>query len=145
MSMYALDCEDKYATPMAQTGILVDLLRRMEGYFSLVLPIFIYTRTEWWNRIILDVGYEWGKHPLWVAQYKTKAPDVPKAWKTWTIWQYGQASGLLYGVDPLQNKLIDVNTWNPAVAFPWAEVAPKVTVTGTITINGVDYQLIKKE
>lgn len=129
VDLFALDCEDPLATPRAFTTVLVGILRRLEGYFSLDLPLVIYTRAEWWERMVLETGYPWRDHPLWLAQYKTSWPRVPRGWQTWDIWQTGQAPGGTYGVSPLHAREIDLNLWNeknPAFPFPRKPVLPEM-------------------
>lgn len=37
---------------------------------------------------------EFSVYPLWLAHYTALTPKVPKAWGTYSIWQYSSANGL---------------------------------------------------
>ncbi len=47
--------------------------------------------------------HQLGKYPLWIAEYNNlPAPNLPKGWSNFTVWQYseaGQVEGMLDNVD----------------------------------------------
>lgn len=48
------------------------------------------------------LGDEFSDYPLWVANYTTQCPKVPKGWDSWRMWQYtdqGQVDGIVGDVD----------------------------------------------
>ncbi len=45
-----------------------------------------------------DLESGFGEYPLWIAEYTSKEPQVPAAWRKWQIWQYSQ-SGTVPGID----------------------------------------------
>jgi lysozyme len=60
-------------------------------------PAIIYTGPNFWkakDRVgnpVINFGC-----PLWISEYGVASPKVPRAWPTWTFWQYaiGQAAGV---------------------------------------------------
>lgn len=78
-------------------------------YLHTSLVPMIYTRAYWFNKYVGP----WFKPPreyvLWVAHYTTRPkPYIPKAWKTWDLWQYSK-SGHIPGVP----GHCDLNRINP--------------------------------
>ena len=61
----------------------------------------IYTRASWWDQWVKPG--QWGKYPLWVANYGVAKPLLPRDWagKLWLFWQYGTTTtpGILTPVD----------------------------------------------
>ena len=61
----------------------------------------IYTRASWWNQWVTPG--QWGKYPLWVANYGVTKPTLPRDWtgKPWSLWQWGtsQTPGIKTPVD----------------------------------------------
>jgi len=47
----------------------------------------IYTARWFWNRSI-DAAPDWSGYDLWVANYGTLNPVLPRDWTTWKFWQY---------------------------------------------------------
>lgn len=47
----------------------------------------IYTNLSFWNN---DVSADFGRYPLWIAEYGVAAPTLPTGWNAWTFWQYSQ-------------------------------------------------------
>lgn len=68
---------------------LADRLRRfleiVEGELD-VRPM-VYTEPNFWDA---HLSAEFGHHPLWVAEYGTDQPRLPKGWSRWTLWQWTQ-------------------------------------------------------
>lgn len=59
----------------------------------------IYTNPSFWNN---DVGADFGRYPLWIAQYGVAAPTVPTGWSAWSFWQHseqGSVAGVAGEVD----------------------------------------------
>jgi lysozyme len=49
-----------------------------------VVPI-LYTSPRFADA---HLGPEFGRYPLWVAEYEVDAPTLPAAWKEWLLWQF---------------------------------------------------------
>ena len=84
----------------------------------------IYTRAEFWNKNMwrfANASHQdfFSKCKLWVAQYKTDAPDPTAPWgDNWTFWQHGIAiheDAAEYGVIPWQAKSIDENVYKGTI------------------------------
>jgi GH25 family lysozyme M1 (1,4-beta-N-acetylmuramidase) len=77
----------------------------------------IYTSYGFWNEVAANAPASvWGAYDLWVANYKTLAPTLPRAWTTWKFWQWTEAGdGVKYGVDPYSERAVDLNYWNGTV------------------------------
>jgi hypothetical protein len=71
----------------------------------------IYTRASWWDsRVTTAQSVDFGKRPLWAAQYNTTLTMIPKGWTSAMIWQHRTpAIGIEAGVS---SKEIDYNIWN---------------------------------
>lgn len=78
--------------------------------FKQLLPdtqLGIYTRKSYFDPLVPN-GYKYfSQYPLWLAQYKTLKPDIPKGWTDWLIWQWtDEGDGHAHGV---QSREIDMN------------------------------------
>jgi GH25 family lysozyme M1 (1,4-beta-N-acetylmuramidase) len=86
-------------------------------------PVMIYTAAGWWNEctggssVLAD-------QPLFVATYSHRAPQLPKGWTTWTIWQYASQGRLPGDQDVLEG---DASTL--AALAPSAPATPVTPVT----------------
>lgn len=82
------------------------------AYFKQIKPsavLGIYTRASYFNDPFFNipVNHAFRNLPLWIAQYKTRKPDLPKGWSDWFIWQYTDGGdGIAHGVG---SKEIDMN------------------------------------
>lgn len=59
----------------------------------------IYTNPNIWSQI---ASSQFGRFPLWIANYGVAAPKVPAGWKSWTFWQFsdgGSVQGIQGHVD----------------------------------------------
>lgn len=74
------------------------------------------------------------KYPLWVANYKTKAPSVPAPWANWKFWQFAD-DGAVPGAGN-----IDVNYFNGTLAQlqSWASFGEYQEPRLNITKEGVE-------
>jgi lysozyme len=54
-----------------------------------MVPI-LYTNPGYWNSIGTPPGFD--RYPLFIADYNTPCPEVPKPWTNWTFWQYAVAA-----------------------------------------------------
>jgi lysozyme len=54
---------------------------------------FIYTGAYFWQDYVQSANF--GKYPLWIANYGATCPLVPNGWKTWLMWQYSDGGGSL--------------------------------------------------
>lgn len=85
------------------------------AYFKQLQPsavLGIYTRATYFNESQWGVPrvHAFTNLPLWIAQYKTNKPDMPKGWTDWLIWQWtDEGDGYAHGVD---SKEIDMNWYN---------------------------------
>jgi lysozyme len=65
-------------------------------------PLIIYTGYYYWtdnvtkHPAVQDINW-FGKYPLWIANYETNSPLIPKPWTTWMFWQYSE-SGIVDGI-----------------------------------------------
>ena len=60
-------------------------------------PIIYVTR-----RFAPHLAAEFGDYPLWLADYRSSGPSVPRGWRRWTFWQHsetGRVSGIRAPVD----------------------------------------------
>jgi GH25 family lysozyme M1 (1,4-beta-N-acetylmuramidase) len=69
-----------------------------------VQPI-IYTGKYFWRDQV--GGANPGTAPLWIAQYTSQCPDLPRPWTTWAFWQHSE-SGRVSGI----SGQVDLNTFN---------------------------------
>lgn len=54
---------------------------------------FIYTGAYFWQDSVQSLNF--GKYPLWIANYGATCPLVPDGWQSWLIWQYSDGNGAL--------------------------------------------------
>jgi lysozyme len=96
MKVWAIDFEEFGASAGINLELAVKRLRDLTGCDPL-----IYTRPSVWNTYFSDVP-DWAKNcPLWIADPDpVAAPDLPKGWNTWKIWQYSW-KGVLAGINPV--------------------------------------------
>jgi lysozyme len=107
-----------------------------------------YTSKERWDRYVAQYD-RWEELPLWVANWDTSEPILPRDWSSWYIWQYKKENnGYKYGAE--QGKQIDLNYVKPAyLEFygigqsqpePTPIPAPEMPqILNEIIINGVKY------
>ncbi len=80
----ALDIEQGN-NPFLTATVIEKCLRHIELKFGRV-PL-VYSSPNVLMNILGNPA--WGKYPLWLAHYTTEDKvTVPKAWKTWTLWQF---------------------------------------------------------
>jgi GH25 family lysozyme M1 (1,4-beta-N-acetylmuramidase) len=66
----------------AWIGAFINRIQRAAGRKPM-----IYTNTRWWNPCTgNDTSY--GDHPLDIANYSSKPPQLPAGWRTFALWQY---------------------------------------------------------
>lgn len=91
------------------------------AYFKQIKPdavLGIYTRASYFNdpTFSVPVNHAFRNLPLWVAQYKTNKPDLPKGWTDWLMWQFtDEGDGYAHGVG---SKEIDMNYRKGEVVTP---------------------------
>ena len=76
--------------------VFLDLLEAHYG-----VPPIIYTGPNFWDRYMTD---EFGAYPLWVADYDTGEPHLPKGWNRWSLWQW-KGNAELKGI----SEIVDLN------------------------------------
>lgn len=83
----------------AESGTGANLVSDVQTWLSIVeqglgrTPI-IYTGPSFWNE---NMQGDFGRYPLWVAEYGVSAPKSVNGWSGWTFWQYSE-SGTIAGV-----------------------------------------------
>lgn len=77
----------------------------------------IYTGTWWWNPGRLGGAVPWArKYPLWVAQYRDGAPQIPSDWDDYAIHQYtSEGDGPALGAASLFIDRNRVGRWPEAI------------------------------
>lgn len=114
LPMFA-DFEDNYG---GAYGKWQDFYNFLEAVKALApgKEIGVYTAYYYWLERTVSVGIPaasleyFKQYPLWVANYGTLNPLVPKPWNTWTFWQYtDNGDGKMYGV---ASEEIDLNYYN---------------------------------
>ena len=69
------------------TGPIASPLRRFLDRVEAaagVVPV-LYTSPRFADA---HLGPEFGRYPLWVAEYEVEAPTLPAAWSEWLLWQF---------------------------------------------------------
>lgn len=73
----------------------------------------VYTGPGYWNSVKPKSDADnnkFGKFPLWIANYKTDSPIIPKPWDNYLFWQFtAEGLGSDYGVE---SNNIDLNIFN---------------------------------
>ena len=64
----------------------------------------IYTAPSYWNA---NMNSNFGKYPLWVAEYGVAEPRAVNGWTDWTFWQYS-STGKVGGV----GNTVDLDYYN---------------------------------
>lgn len=62
------------------------------------MPI-VYTNLTTWQKL---GSTQFGRYPLWIAEYGRSVPELPAGWTSWAFWQYSQQGttpGVPVGVD----------------------------------------------
>ncbi len=93
------------ATVASRVRQWVDKVQAATG----AVPI-VYTGKYFWRD---DVGNStsFQSHPLWIANYTPRCPDIPSAWPDWTFWQTS-ATGRVPGIA----GDVDMNKFNGTLA-----------------------------
>lgn len=89
----------------AWTQAFIAEVRRQTGR-----PGIIYTGYYFWRDQVGNPANNLNC-PLWVAAYGVSAPRVPRAWTTWSFWQYTDA-GRVPGI----SGNVDLDYWNGTLA-----------------------------
>ena len=55
----------------------------------------LYTNPTFWTELRTS---DFGRFPLWIAEYGAPAPTVPPGWQTWSFWQFSDA-GTVLGIE----------------------------------------------
>jgi len=93
----------------AESGTGGNLVSGVETWLNLVeqglgrRPM-IYTAPSFWNEYMTG---EFGRYPLWVAEYGVSAPKPVNGWNAWTFWQYS-STGSVAGI----NGSVDLDYFN---------------------------------
>jgi lysozyme len=66
----------------------------------------VYTAKYFWRDEVGNAA-TFANNPLWVANYTTRCPDIPTAWKGWQFWQTS-ATGRVPGI----SGDVDMNKFN---------------------------------
>lgn len=98
-----------------------------------VMPI-LYTSPSYWKEYGTGDVY-WTRYPLWIANYDTTAPAVPKPWETWKFWQWGTpAWGAKFGAE---SGDIDADFYNGTLEQLHGEYGHPVVPIPPQTIEGM--------
>lgn len=120
-AFWAIDLEDKRSKPAPKeyAARIVQFCERLQEKSG--KPAFIYTSPSYWASYIYP-GWTYGRiFPLWIANYRSGAPDTPLPWGQdgWDIWQFtDRGRGADYGVS---SKQIDLN----AARLEWLDSMPR--------------------
>ena len=93
----------------SDSGVSSNLVANVQTWLDAVAqglgrtPI-IYTAPSYWNA---NMNSDFGKYPLWVAEYGVSQPKAVNGWTDWTFWQYSE-SGKVSGV----NGSVDLDYFN---------------------------------
>ena len=120
-------------TPDSAVTVLRDFLSEIERLSGRV-PM-IYTSKGFWKPIWNSTGYNFARHPLWVAHYTTSTtPLIPAAWTTYAIHQYtSSGDGRAYGVESLE---IDLNRTTDTTLSALARLPVVTEPEGVPMYNG---------
>ena len=123
----------------AESGTSGSLANDVQTWLSAVeqklgLTPMIYTAPSYWNEYLTA---DFGKYPLWVAEYGVSAPKSVKGWDGWTFWQHSQ-SGTVAGIE----GTVDLDYFNGSMSelLAFANSSPGVTVSETTDQPAVDEQ-----
>ena len=108
-----IDCEDPRARAGLGTSIQIQTMIA-EFYTWTEIVAGIYTRAEYWDRII-PRGSNWQDFKLWVAHHGALRPRIPRDWSSWDLWQYterGRLPGVKGNVD--LNRIQEPGSTEPA-------------------------------
>ena len=59
----------------------------------------IYTNHVFWD---MHMNSQFGRYPLWIAEYRPRPPTLPAGWSAWTFWQSSETlttPGVIGNVD----------------------------------------------
>lgn len=72
-----------------------------------------YTRKTWWDSRVGIYAAEFGKDPLWAAQYSSALTLIPNGWNMAMLWQSGTPA-IEVGT---QSAEVDLDIWNDDFVF----------------------------
>jgi lysozyme len=109
------------------------------------VPI-IYTGPSFWNEYLTG---NFGRYPLWVAEYGVSSPKPVNGWNTWTFWQYSESGSVpsISGnvdLDYFKGSLSDLEALTNAPAgslspaAPAQSAAPASAAAQTYTVQSGD-------
>ncbi|HEY1486013.1 MAG TPA: GH25 family lysozyme [Micromonosporaceae bacterium] len=90
----------------------VDEVKRRTGS-----PVMIYTASGWWNECT-GGSAALSDQPLFTAAYSRRAPQLPKGWTHWTIWQYASTGPLPGDQDVLEGDAATLTALAPKTPPP---------------------------
>lgn len=109
------DFEDVYNGPFKGWKNWYTFLERIKELVP-TKEIGVYTNYYYWTENTVSVNIPtaslnyFKQYPLWIANYGTNSPLIPKPWTEYTFWQFtDNGDGSLYGVESLN---IDLNQFN---------------------------------
>lgn len=97
------DPDGRRATPNEYVALMNDWVTVIQQ--QLGRQPMIYTNPAFWG--YLGSPAQFGRLPLWIADYKVAVPKVPNPWTTYSFWQYEQTATVA-GVD----KAVDLDVFN---------------------------------
>lgn len=137
----------------ADSGTSSSLVENVQTWLNVVeqklgLTPMIYTAPSYWNEYM---NGNFGKYPLWVAEYGVTTPKSVNGWNEWTFWQHSE-SGSVEGI----NGSVDTDYFNgsyndllaltrassgepaPAIIEPPIEQQPESSTNQTYTVQAGD-------
>lgn len=112
----------------AGSGTNSSLVSNVQTWLSTVeqrlgVTPMIYTAPSYWNEYMTA---DFGKYPLWVAEYGVTTPKSVKGWSGWTFWQHS-AAGTVSGIEGTVDLDYFNGSYNELLAF--AQASPGGTVS----------------
>jgi lysozyme len=127
----------------ADSGTNSSLVTDVQTWLSMVeqklglVPI-IYTAPSYWNEYMTG---NFGKYPLWVAEYGVTTPRSVNGWDKWTFWQYSE-SGSVEGIEGTVDNDYFNGSYNDLLALTQASsggTAPAITEQPPANSNSQTY------
>ncbi len=107
-------------SPKASTNLCLAWMEAVEkqlGLKPIVYAGFYFIRDT------LGADARLAPYPLWLAQYRKNAPNVPKPYSTWTFWQFTE-TGKIDGI----TGNVDLNYFNGTVEQLKARTKPATAI-----------------
>jgi lysozyme len=117
-----------------------EILQEVQNWLDVVegtlnrLPM-IYTTASFWDS---HLNHNFGKYPLWIAEYGVSEPKIPAGWTSWQFWQSSQ-SGSVEGVAGSTDMDYFNGSYSELLAFiPSTEQGSDSVETATVSTTASD-------